>query len=518
MREELLRRLPFSWRPLSEDEMVALTFGRERVYTEDDKIMRALAEVIHCRRQVTDLQMRDTTLLERARTTETRATDAEKALATEREEVARLSQRVDPLVAECADREAKRAAWQHRAETAEAAHYQYRTAIAGAAKRAGIDVPGPLPVDDGTAMSLLDAFVENAQKAKRLLGSAEEAASAAEAHLVTIVTAVAAAGKRAGIYHGQVPMRIEDVVGLVEQMAAWISPGRVAYKAATVRDALARIKKQTPIGAGRSPEAVMAEVMPVIREELTIAWQMAATQEMLTDREREHVTALRERLDAAGADVPASVWADLHAAVEKAVGPDERDMPRETLVARATAALTGASAALLRCMETASDEAAGARPKVGVSVVVRRPDGSILLGRRKGAHGAGQFHTPGGHLEADETYQECAARELAEETGIRVRAKHFKVLEIAPVLDAFPREWGTYVTVWLVVDLPAGVEAQLKEPDKCSGWVWHGRQQNWPGELFRPLESLRTQVALTRDRGEFSEWLDRVAGPHGRGW
>ena len=52
---------------------------------------------------------------------------------------------------------------------------------------------------------------------------------------------------------------------------------------------------------------------------------------------------------------------------------------------------------------------------VGAVVVV---DGSILLVRRARPPQAGHWSVPGGHLEPDETPQEGAVRELAEETGL----------------------------------------------------------------------------------------------------
>ena len=37
--------------------------------------------------------------------------------------------------------------------------------------------------------------------------------------------------------------------------------------------------------------------------------------------------------------------------------------------------------------------------KVGVSVILIRNDNEILIGKRKGSHGAGEYSVPGGHLE-----------------------------------------------------------------------------------------------------------------------
>jgi predicted NUDIX family NTP pyrophosphohydrolase len=52
------------------------------------------------------------------------------------------------------------------------------------------------------------------------------------------------------------------------------------------------------------------------------------------------------------------------------------------------------------------------RQRVGVGVMVVR-NGEVLFGRRRGAHGAGTWSLPGGHLEAGESVEACALRELS---------------------------------------------------------------------------------------------------------
>ena len=120
---------------------------------------------------------------------------------------------------------------------------------------------------------------------------------------------------------------------------------------------------------------------------------------------------------------------------------------------------------------------------IGVGVLVLR-DGLVLLGRRRGSHGAGTWSAPGGRLEYGESIEDCAARELMEETGLTAQS-----FELGPYSnDVFVEVREQYVTLFVVARGVQGTPANL-EPHKCDGWEWF-RWGDWPAPLFKPVESM----------------------------
>lgn len=122
-------------------------------------------------------------------------------------------------------------------------------------------------------------------------------------------------------------------------------------------------------------------------------------------------------------------------------------------------------------------------PLVGVGVLVLR-EGRVLLGQRKGSHGAGTWALPGGHLEFGETVAQCAVREVLEETGLRIDA----VTPAPYTNDVFETEGKHYVTLFVTARSAAG-EPVVCEPDKCSEWQWF-HWSDLPAPLFAPLATL----------------------------
>jgi 8-oxo-dGTP diphosphatase len=128
------------------------------------------------------------------------------------------------------------------------------------------------------------------------------------------------------------------------------------------------------------------------------------------------------------------------------------------------------------------------RPKVGVGVAVVS-EGKVLLGKRKGAHGAGCWSFAGGHLEFGETVEECAKREVLEETGL---IAHSVIL--GPWTNDVIEETKHYITLFVFVDQFIG-ELELREPHKCEGWQWFPWKQ-LPTPLFPPIVNLIAKVGL----------------------
>jgi 8-oxo-dGTP diphosphatase len=120
------------------------------------------------------------------------------------------------------------------------------------------------------------------------------------------------------------------------------------------------------------------------------------------------------------------------------------------------------------------------KPRVGVACVVQK-DGAVLLGKRKSSLGHGSWGLPGGHLEFGESVEECARRELLEETGLKPIS-----MRLGPWTENILDE-GTkhYITIFIFIDQFEG-QVVLLEPQKCEQWDWF----SWgllPEPLFAPI-------------------------------
>lgn len=126
------------------------------------------------------------------------------------------------------------------------------------------------------------------------------------------------------------------------------------------------------------------------------------------------------------------------------------------------------------------------RPKVGVGAIVIK-DGKVLMQKRRNSHGEGTWCFPGGHLEWNETPEDCAARETLEEVGIKIA----NAKSVTFTNDISPDEDTHYVTLFVVSDWKSG-EPSIMEPDKATEFGWFAWDE-LPRPLFLPIENLLKQ-------------------------
>jgi len=137
------------------------------------------------------------------------------------------------------------------------------------------------------------------------------------------------------------------------------------------------------------------------------------------------------------------------------------------------------------------------RVGVGCGVMLLK-DNKVLLGKRhedpdkadSELHGEGTWIMPGGKLHYGETFEECARREVREETGMKL--KKVKVM----CVNNDKNEHAHFVTVGLFSDDFEG-EPKVMEPDEITEWKWFALDK-LPEKMFFPsakiLENYKKDV------------------------
>jgi 8-oxo-dGTP diphosphatase len=122
------------------------------------------------------------------------------------------------------------------------------------------------------------------------------------------------------------------------------------------------------------------------------------------------------------------------------------------------------------------------RPQVGVGVLLLKGN-KILLCRRKGSHGEGEWGGVGGHLEGLESFEDGILRELAEEAGPDLRLKNLRFLCVTNFRAHAPKH---YVDIGMVAEWKSG-KPLVMEPDRIEGeWLWRDLD-DLPTPLFGVL-------------------------------
>ncbi|MET9504241.1 NUDIX domain-containing protein [Streptomyces sp. NPDC006622] len=137
-------------------------------------------------------------------------------------------------------------------------------------------------------------------------------------------------------------------------------------------------------------------------------------------------------------------------------------------------------------------------PVVGVGAVLVRSDGAVLIGRRIKRGENPTWCLPGGHVEAGETFETAAVREIAEESGLREVAGP-RVFAVVLRIDAD----RTQLTAGVVAcSTDPGAEPATPEPEVFDRWTW-ARPEALPTPLFPASAAL---LAAWRGRPAPEGW------------
>ncbi len=144
--------------------------------------------------------------------------------------------------------------------------------------------------------------------------------------------------------------------------------------------------------------------------------------------------------------------------------------------------------------------------RAGVVVFLFDEKGRILIGKRKGSHGAGTWSLPGGKLEFKERALSTISRELIEETGLALPPDRFTTREWLDNIwvdpDKGQQHWITLFTEAFLYERDEQVPIRM-EPEKCDEWRWVDPDVllfnfNNQFQLFHPLQQYVLRFPIRR--------------------
>ena len=146
-------------------------------------------------------------------------------------------------------------------------------------------------------------------------------------------------------------------------------------------------------------------------------------------------------------------------------------------------------------------------PGIGVGIFLVDPlKCKFLIGMRIESR---LFGLPGGWLEPLEEWEECASRELKEETGLFLPKENFNHVFTLNIVS-LENNYHT-ISCIMYAEIREGEKVKIKnaEPTKCGGWFWSDFEEihkNYD-KLFYPLQTFLTKFPNVRDVSALKEMI-----------
>jgi len=123
------------------------------------------------------------------------------------------------------------------------------------------------------------------------------------------------------------------------------------------------------------------------------------------------------------------------------------------------------------------------RPIVGIAVLIINEDNEVLLGLRNSKLGKNTWAPPGGKLDKFESFEECAIREIKEETNLDID----QLVYICTTNDIMKDIDAHYITLFFSTTSFHG-DIKIMEPEKCLEWNWFDPNK-LPDNKFFPFKN-----------------------------
>ena len=127
--------------------------------------------------------------------------------------------------------------------------------------------------------------------------------------------------------------------------------------------------------------------------------------------------------------------------------------------------------------------------KVCVNIIVKRNDKMVIAIHRKNQNA---WSVPGGHLEFGEEIENCAKREVFEETNVIIDNVRFINFTNHPHTSTGDH----YLFIWVEADYIKG-DLRNKEPQRCYEVEWVDWDK-FPEPLFKSLRELINKIKRER--------------------